>query len=259
MGLIKPKHNWTPMPNTWLKDKRLKLKTLGLLVKLNSLPDNWEFSIRGIASIMDEGEDSVRAAVTQAEKLGYLTREGRVRNEQGHFRGGDWVLHIKPFDSPSEDTEKPMPENPTLDTTLQYKKERKEELNNLTGGGKSPDGTSKEEIVTVERWGYGQKGDWKRLRTVYTTTEQADTIESASENDYPEFEYWASATLASRGGNSRTMKGYKKTCFKVIYPDSEEEEPVVDEDTMARLAEERFQKLQAEKNKEVGNGSQSKE
>lgn len=216
MGLIKPKHNWTPMPNTWLKDKRLKLKTLGLLVKLNSLPDNWEFSIRGIASIMDEGEDSVRAAVTQAEKLGYLTREGRVRNEQGHFRGGDWVLHIKPFDSPSEDTEKPMPENPTLDTTPQYKKERKEELKNtLLAEGKT-------DVVTVERWGFNTKGNWKRIRTVYTTIEEADNIEAASENDYPVFQFWPSKKMVG-SGKSKTMSGFKKTCFKTYYPEQEED------------------------------------
>ena len=52
MALIKPQNKWTAMPNTWLTDKRLSLKTLGLLVKLNSLPDGWEFSIGGLAAIM---------------------------------------------------------------------------------------------------------------------------------------------------------------------------------------------------------------
>lgn len=215
MALIKPQNNWTAMPNTWLTDKRLSLKTLGLLVKLNSLPNGWEFSIGGLAAIMQDGKDSVRTAVHEAEELGYLTRQGQIKDEEGKFQGGDWVLH-----------EKPMWENTLSDSPTQYKNEQIEELTNTLSEADKAD-SGEVEIVRVERWGFDSKKNWKRIRTVYTTTEEADIIESASESDYPEFSFWPSPMLVGKQDRAKVMRGFKKTCFKLYYPEPKEEEKKV--------------------------------
>lgn len=215
MALIKPQNNWTAMPNTWLTDKRLSLKTLGLLVKLNSLPNGWEFSIGGLAAIMQDGKDSVRTAVREAEELGYLTRQGQIKDEEGKFQGGDWVLH-----------ENPMWENTLSDSPTQYKNEQIEELTNTLSEADKAD-SGEVEIVKVERWGFDSKKNWKRIRTVYTTSEEAENIESASESDYPDFSYWPSPALVGKDGKAKVMRGFKKTCFKLYYPEHEEKDKKV--------------------------------
>ena len=40
-------HNYTVMCNDYLRDKQLSLKAKGLLSLMLSLPDNWNYSIRG--------------------------------------------------------------------------------------------------------------------------------------------------------------------------------------------------------------------
>lgn len=79
------------------------------------------------------------------------------------------------------------------------------------------------DVVTVERMGYDSKGNWKKNKTFYTTVEEADKIEEAGENDYPEFGYWASRGLVGGDRGRKTMAGYKKTCFKLFYPEPDSE------------------------------------
>ena len=67
-----------------LKDKRLKLVDRGLLVTLLSLPDKWNFSIRGLAVILPDGRDAIRASLSRLEQMGYLTRS-QERSKSGRF------------------------------------------------------------------------------------------------------------------------------------------------------------------------------
>ena len=124
--------------------------------------------------------------------------------------GGDWILNVEP-----------MRESTLSVPPLQYDYDQIEELTNTHSDG---DRTDKEEVevVRVERWGFDSKKNWKRIRTVYTTTEEADIIESAGESDYPEFSFWPSPMLVGKDGRSKVMRGFKKTCFKMYYPEHEE-------------------------------------
>ena len=121
MGLIKPQNYWEQIPKSWLRDSRLGFKELGILCKLQSLPTSWEFSIQGLAAIMKDGTDSIRSGIHNLEELGYLTRQGQKRDDEGQFSGGDWVLHEVPFDE-----EEPMRGNKTSESRPQIEKERKE-------------------------------------------------------------------------------------------------------------------------------------
>ena len=56
--------------NGILKDKELPLKERGLLVTLLGLPDNWDFSINGLAAILPDGRDKIKTGLRKLEKMG---------------------------------------------------------------------------------------------------------------------------------------------------------------------------------------------
>lgn len=111
----KVKNTWTQVPNTWLKDKNLSLKAKGLLAVMQSLPDNWEFSIRGLASILKEGVEAVQSTLQELENAGYLTRTP-TRGEKGFFSKAEYVLHENPC-TENPDTDKPVQYNTKIQNT----------------------------------------------------------------------------------------------------------------------------------------------
>ena len=65
-------------------DLRLSNRGRGLLGTVLSLPPNWSYSVRGLASICYDGEDSIRTTLKELERLGYLVRK-RIRNKNGQL------------------------------------------------------------------------------------------------------------------------------------------------------------------------------
>ena len=73
-------------------DERLSPRDLGILVKLLRLPNNWDFSIKGLISIIKNiGECSIRKSLQNLEKYGYLTRE-ILRDCSGKICGRNWIV-----------------------------------------------------------------------------------------------------------------------------------------------------------------------
>ena len=64
--------NYTVMSNHHLQDKRLSLKAKGLLSYMLSLPDDWDYSLKGLTVGCKDGLDSVRTAVLELEEHGYV-------------------------------------------------------------------------------------------------------------------------------------------------------------------------------------------
>lgn len=64
--------NYTTMSNFHLKDKNLSLKAIGLLSKMLSLPEDWDYSIIGLTKICKEGERSIRSALNELKENNYL-------------------------------------------------------------------------------------------------------------------------------------------------------------------------------------------
>ena len=62
--------DYTVMSNFHLKDKRLSLKAKGLLSLMLSLPDNWDYTTKGLAHICKDGVDSISSAIKELEKQG---------------------------------------------------------------------------------------------------------------------------------------------------------------------------------------------
>lgn len=107
--------NYEMIPHHLIKNASIEAS--GLWAFLASLPDGWDFSIRGLASIRPEGEDKLRKVVHELEELGYLER-GRARNENGTMGAGIWILNWQAKEKPAG--EEPAGENPTQVIKAQY-------------------------------------------------------------------------------------------------------------------------------------------
>lgn len=56
---VEKNKNFTTMSNYHLRDKELSLKAKGLLSQILSLPENWDYSVRGLVAICLEGKDCI--------------------------------------------------------------------------------------------------------------------------------------------------------------------------------------------------------
>ena len=79
---IEKTRDYTVMSNHHLKDRTLTLKSKGLLSMMLSLPDEWNYTTRGLAAICREGVDSIGAALKELENHGYIRRT-QLRDEKG--------------------------------------------------------------------------------------------------------------------------------------------------------------------------------
>ena len=118
------KGKYTVLNNGIFRDENLSAKSLGILAKMLSLPDNWEFSVTGLCSIFKkDGIDSIRNGLKELEQNGYLVRS-RVRDESGKLTSAEWTVSDKPMlGNPMLENpmlENPMLENPMLENRTQY-------------------------------------------------------------------------------------------------------------------------------------------
>ena len=108
---VEKSKDFTTMSNYHLRDRSLSLKGKGLLSLMLSLPDNWDYTLNGLAKICKDGVDSIRSAVLELEASGYL-RKTRCRNEKGQLCDTEYTIYEKPK------REKPILENPILDNPM---------------------------------------------------------------------------------------------------------------------------------------------
>ena len=76
--------NYTVMSNYHLQDKELSFKAKGPLSCMLSLPDDWNYSVRGLASISKEGIKAINSILKELEENYYLKRERKQENN-GRF------------------------------------------------------------------------------------------------------------------------------------------------------------------------------
>ena len=97
--------DFTIMSNYHLRDKNLSLKAKGLLSQMLSLPEEWDYTLAGLAHINKESKDAIRTAILELEKTGYLTRH-QTTTEGGRFGCNEYVIRERPV------LHGPSPENP---------------------------------------------------------------------------------------------------------------------------------------------------
>ena len=111
---IEKTRDYTVMSNHHLRNTNLSLKAKGLLSLMLSLPENWDYTTKGLARICKDGVDSICAGVRELEEQGYVIRE-RVRNPNGQLGAIEYTILEQP--RPPE-REKPERENPVLDNPI---------------------------------------------------------------------------------------------------------------------------------------------
>ena len=121
--------NYTVMSNYHLRDKDLSCKACGLLSKMLSLPEEWDYTTRGLAKICKDGVESIGNALRELESRGYLVRR-QLRDKNGRMSDTEYTIYERPQTTANEDaeaegeekaengwagspcTEKPYPGNP---------------------------------------------------------------------------------------------------------------------------------------------------
>ena len=113
--------NFTTISNVFLRDRNLSIKSKGFLAVVMGLPDDWEFSINGICSILKEGKTAIYNTIDELKQLGYC-KVVTNRDTQGRIVGNDYMF----FEEPQQDKQyldEPYTENPNMDNQPQLNKE----------------------------------------------------------------------------------------------------------------------------------------
>ena len=116
---------YTVMSNHHLRNHTLSLKAKGLLSQMLSLPDDWDYTLQGLAQINKESIDAIREAVRELERAGYIKRS-RERDERDCLRGTVYTIYEQPHAEPTPEEptqEKPMLDLPTLENPTQLNTE----------------------------------------------------------------------------------------------------------------------------------------
>lgn len=111
--------DYTVMSNHHLKDTSLSLKAKGLLSLMLSLPDDWNFNMRGLSSICKEGLEAIGSALKELEKAGYMVRN-QLRGANGRITDTEYIIYERPQEPAPADPDTAGPDTPPPDTTLPY-------------------------------------------------------------------------------------------------------------------------------------------
>ena len=132
---VEKNKGYTVMSNHHLRNHTLSLKAKGLLSQMLSLPEDWDYTLKGLAQINKESIDAIREAVRELERAGYIARS-RERDARGCLRGTVYTIYEQPhaeatpeepaqalptLDNPT--LEKPMLDKPTLENPTQLNTE----------------------------------------------------------------------------------------------------------------------------------------
>lgn len=91
---VNKNRNYTVMSNHHLRDRNLSLRAIGLLSKMLSLPDDWDYSVPGLVAICRESKNIIQGALKELEKNGYLVRT-MTRDSSGHI-GYNYDVYEQP-------------------------------------------------------------------------------------------------------------------------------------------------------------------
>ena len=108
--------DFTVVANCVFKDRSLSAKAKGILVEMLSLPESWDYTLKGLTTLFSDGIDSIRQGINELEKHGYIVRE-RKRDARGRLGGMEYVIYETPHivreeDQTSQSVENFTPESP---------------------------------------------------------------------------------------------------------------------------------------------------
>ena len=147
---IEKTRDYTVMSNHHLRNAGLSLKSKGLLSMMLSLPEDWNYTTRGLAKICKEGTDSIGSALKELERAGYIVRN-RLRDSKGkivdveyaHILDEDRKINAQKFESafyanpdlrsvrPPEEPKEPAPATLDLEALVEQLRNSPELANTL--------------------------------------------------------------------------------------------------------------------------------
>jgi hypothetical protein len=92
-----------------LKNRALSYKTKGLLTFMLCVPEDWDFSLAGLAALASDGIDGVRSGIRELERQGYLTRR-RIRDSNGRLGDIEYTIHEIPQSPNGDGADEPLPD-----------------------------------------------------------------------------------------------------------------------------------------------------
>ena len=92
---VEKSREFTVIANSVFKDRTLSAKAKGLLVEMLSLPENWDYTLKGLTYLFTDGLDSIRQGIRELEEHGYIVRE-RKRDSKGRLGGMEYVIYETP-------------------------------------------------------------------------------------------------------------------------------------------------------------------
>ena len=114
-------------------DRSLSLKDRGMLLTLLSLPDNWDFTVAGLRTILPDGKFAICSSLESLQNAGYLIRE-QSRGKGGMFAENILEVHETPHPpfSGKQISDKPMSEKQVTGNRAQLNNNKlnTKELNN---------------------------------------------------------------------------------------------------------------------------------
>ena len=118
--------DYTVISNYHLKEKEMSLKAKGLLTLMLSLPENWDYSISGLASICSENETAIKTGLKELKKFGYLKISKIFPNKKRGNKKIEYVYEI--FEKPLDKRQK---EQTTEEQTLESQVVENQGVENL--------------------------------------------------------------------------------------------------------------------------------
>lgn len=120
--------DFTVMSNYHLKDKELSLKATGLLSKMLSLPEDWDYSLAGLVALTKDGQDSVKSTLNELKTRNYVEIV-KYRTKKGTFQYNYLIFEnpsikaLKMRNQPEGDFPplvEPTLEEPKVEKPMQY-------------------------------------------------------------------------------------------------------------------------------------------
>ena len=117
---IEKRNDFTIVRNGLLRDKTMTLKSKALLITMLSKPDDWDYTLNGLQSILFEGRDAISSGLNELERHGYLVRR-KTRDRFGRFTDVEYTIYEYPVasepilaypETENPETDEPFSENP---------------------------------------------------------------------------------------------------------------------------------------------------
>lgn len=92
---VSKNRDFTVIANSVFKDRRLSAKAKGILVEMLSLPENWDYTLKGLTTLFSDGIDSIRQGIKELEENGYIMFSSRCL-QQNSVKHGDLLTESQP-------------------------------------------------------------------------------------------------------------------------------------------------------------------